>query len=229
MMGLWAYSCLAVAALLVGSLLNLIIYRLPIMIQTEWESQCQQVFKLAPIQSQPNINLFTPRSFCPNCKKMIPIWHNIPLLSYMILKGRCNRCKQAIPIRYPLVEASTLLLALYAAWHFGFNSQLLFAFPFICLVITLVVIDIQHQLLPDCLTLGLLWLGLIANTQLLFTPITDAVIGAVAGYLTLWLIIKLYYLVTGKIGMGHGDFKLFAEIGLNKPEFFSALTQMRKQ
>ena len=207
-----AYVFLGLFCLAVGSLLNVIIYRLPLMLQAEWSSQCRSLLNI-PGEPQQKINLFYPRSFCPQCNHQIPFWHNIPLLSYMILRGRCHKCQQHIPGRYPLIEATCLILSLLAAWIFGFNLSLLFALLFIWLLICLCAIDIQHQLLPDNLTLPLLWLGLIANTQSLFTPLPNAVLSAAGAYLGLWLFIKLYFLITGKIGMGNGDFKLFAAFG----------------
>lgn len=206
------YVYLALFSLAIGSLLNVIIYRLPLMLQAEWTSECRCLLEL-PEQPVEKVNLFFPRSFCPGCKKTIPFWHNIPLLSYCLLRGRCNQCHITIPYRYPLVELLSMGLSLFAAWHFGITLSLLFALPFIWLLIVICFIDLQHQLLPDNLSLSLLWLGLIANTQSLFTTLPNAVLSAAAAYLSLWLFIKLFYLLTGKIGMGHGDFKLFAAFG----------------
>lgn len=207
-----AYVLLGILSLCIGSLLNVIIYRLPLMLQAEWKSQCHELLQL-PDEPQQTINLFFPRSFCPNCNKTIPFWHNIPILSYCLLRGRCSDCKQNIPIYYPIIETLCLTLSLLAAWFFGFNLSLIFVLLFIWMLIPLCVIDIQHQLLPDSLTIGLLWLGLIANTQALFTTLPNAVCSAAGAYLSLWLFIKLFYLLTGKIGMGNGDFKLFAAFG----------------
>jgi leader peptidase (prepilin peptidase)/N-methyltransferase len=198
---LTAYIFLGLFCLAIGSLLNVIIYRLPVMLDAEWSSHCRHLLN-APEEPSKKINLFYPRSFCPSCNSLIPFWHNIPLLSYCLLRGHCHECRQAIPYRYPLVEASCLLLSLFAAWTFGFNLSLI-----------LCVIDIQHQLLPDSLTLSFLWLGLIANTQQMFTTLPNAVLSAAGAYVSLWLFIKLYYLISGKIGMGNGDFKLFAALG----------------
>lgn len=205
------YLLIALLSLSVGSLLNVIIYRLPIMLEIEWKQQYNELMGIE--EKQENINLFFPRSFCPSCKTMIKAWQNIPILSYLFLHGRCSKCKSPIPIRYPLIELFTMLLSLYASWHFGFTLQLLFALIAIWILICLTYIDLDHQLLPDCLTLSLLWVGLIANTANLFTPLPQAVLSAAAAYIGLWLFIKIFYLVTGKIGMGHGDFKLFAAFG----------------
>jgi leader peptidase (prepilin peptidase)/N-methyltransferase len=206
------YVFFSLLCLAIGSLLNVIIYRLPLILQTEWAASCRNLLQL-PEEKSPSLNLFYPRSFCPSCKTIIPAWHNIPLISYILLRGRCRQCSLAIPFRYPLVEATCLILSLYAAWFFGFNLSLIFILLFIWIIICLFVIDCQHQLLPDSLTLSLLWLGLIANTQALFTPLSNAVLSAAGAYLCLWLFIKLFYLITGKIGMGNGDFKLFAAFG----------------
>lgn len=207
-----AYLLLAIFALIMGSFLNLVIYRLPLMIEADLQRECAQHFKTAK-QEQESINLFFPRSFCPLCKTTIPAYFNIPLIGYCLLRGRCRQCRQPISLRYPLVELLSCVLACLAAWHFGFNLVLVFALLFIWTLICLFFIDLEWQLLPDSLTLGLLWLGLIANTQMPFTRLTNAVLSAAVAYLSLWLFIKLFYLLTAKIGMGNGDFKLFAAFG----------------
>ena len=202
------YIFLGLFCLAIGSLLNVIIYRLPLMLQAEWSSQCRDLLNL-PEKPTKKINLFYPRSFCPSCNKLIPSWHNIPILSYCLLRGRCSQCRQAIPIRYPLIEAACLILSLFAAWNFGFNPSLFFILLFIWFLICMCVIDIQHQLLPDSLTLCLLWLGLIANTQTLFTTLPNAVLSSAGAYVVLWLFIKLYYLITGKIGKNENKKALY--------------------
>lgn len=207
------FILLGISALLVGSFLNVVIYRLPRMLKAEWRSECETLLHIKPSQKAPIFNLCLPRSSCPHCKKTIPFWHNIPIVSFILLKGRCCFCQNAISWQYPLIESVCLALSLLAAVYFGFNPILIFALLFIWILICLTVIDIQHQLLPDGLTLGLLWLGLIANTATLFTPLTDAVFGAVSGYLVLWLVMQIFYICTKKIGMGHGDFKLLAAFG----------------
>ena len=207
-----AYTLLGIFSLVVGSFLNVLIYRLPLMLQTEWRKECCHLLQL-PMEPEKKINLFYPRSFCPSCKKMISAWQNIPLLSYLCLRGRCGHCQHTIPLRYPLVEMLCMGLSVCAGIVFGFNLTLLYALLFIGLMISLFYIDLQHQLLPDTLSLGLLWLGLIANTQSLFTSLPVAVLSAVGAYMSLWLLIKLFFLCTGKVGMGHGDFKLFAALG----------------
>ncbi|BCA95394.1 type 4 prepilin-like proteins leader peptide-processing enzyme [Legionella antarctica] len=207
------YLVIALLSVCVGSLLNVIIYRLPIMLHDEWRQQCCELLSIEEKEKKNQINLFIPRSFCPNCKNLVKAWQNIPLISYILLRGRCYQCKAPISIRYPLIELLTLLLSVYATWHFGFTLQLPFVLLAIWLLICLIFIDLDHQLLPDTLTLSLLWIGLIANTQNLFTSLPVAVLSAAGAYITLWVFIKLFYLVTGKIGMGHGDFKLFAALG----------------
>ena len=206
------YVFFGLLSLSVGSLLNVIIYRLPIILQAEWTSSCRSLLQL-PEEKTKSLNLFYPRSFCPSCSNIIPAWHNIPLISYLLLRGRCRHCQQGIPIQYPIVEATCLILSLCAAWFFGFNVSLILILLFIWIIICMFVIDLQHQLLPDSLTLSLLWLGLIANTQAIFTSLPNAVLSAAGAYLCLWLFIKLFYLITGKVGMGNGDFKLFAAFG----------------
>jgi leader peptidase (prepilin peptidase)/N-methyltransferase len=206
------YVFFGLICLAIGSLLNVIIYRLPLMLHNEWSSECRSLLCL-PEEPQKKLNLFYPRSFCPACHSMIPFWHNIPLLSFCLLKGRCKPCGQPISFYYPLIEVMSLVLSLCAAYHFGFHLPLMFALLFIWLLICLCLIDLQHQLLPDSLTLSLLWLGLIANTQTLYTTLPNAVLSAAGAYLGLWLFIKLFYFLTGKVGMGGGDFKLFAALG----------------
>lgn len=206
------YFLVALFSLIIGSLLNAIIYRLPLMLIAEQLAECTSLLNLPSAQTK-KINLFFPRSFCPNCNTMINAIYNIPLFSYIALKGRCHYCQAPISWRYPTVEILSALLALYASWQVGFNLILIFSLLFIWISLCLIFIDLAHQLLPDNLTLLLLWLGLIANTQSLFTSLPNAVLSAACAYLLLWLVIKIFYLITGKIGMGHGDFKLFAAFG----------------
>lgn len=210
---LWfMYTFLVLLSLSIGSLLNVVIFRLPKMLQLQWQHDCECLLKL-PCSDQKRINLFFPRSFCPACKSPVKAIHNIPLLSYILLRGKCAGCDQPISFRYPLVEALTASLSIYAAWHFGFNLTLVFALLFIWILIPLFFIDYDQQLLPDSLTLGLLWTGLLANTFSLFSHLNDAVLSAAAAYLSLWIFIQLFYLITNKTGMGNGDFKLFAAFG----------------
>lgn len=207
------FIMLGIISLLIGSVLNMIIYRLPIMLNASWTMHCKSWLNITETPSSKTINLFFPRSFCSTCKKTIPMWHNIPIVSYAICKGRCSSCHESIGIRYLMVECLTLVLSLLAGIYFGFTLTLFFALIFIWFLIGLTFIDASHQLLPDELTLSLLWIGLIANTESLFTSLPNAVLSAVGAYLTLWFFMKIFYLITGKIGMGNGDFKLFAAFG----------------
>ncbi|NCT56840.1 MAG: prepilin peptidase [Legionella sp.] len=209
------YVCLGLLTLLVGSFLNVVIYRLPRMLEHTWKNECRAL--LNPTYSipsnTPKFNLCFPRSTCPSCDQVIPAWHNIPILSFIILRGRCCFCKQPISWQYPWVELTCLVLSVFAAYHMGFLLILIYSLVFIWILICMTVIDLKHQILPDSLTLGLLWLGLLANLHGLITPLPDAVLGAACGYIILWLVMKIFYCITGKIGMGHGDFKLLAALG----------------
>ena len=206
------YVFVGLFSLIIGSFLNVVIYRLPQMLQEEYQQNCQILLNL-PTQNNQSINLCFPRSFCPNCRHLIPAWENIPFISYLLLRGRCKQCRHRISWHYPLVEALCMGLSLLALFHFGFNLTFFLTLLFIWLMIPLFFIDLQHQILPDSLTLSLLWMGLIANTQSLFTTLPNAVLSAAGAYLFLWTFVKLFYLLTKKNGMGHGDFKLFAAFG----------------
>ncbi|HWU82767.1 MAG TPA: A24 family peptidase [Methylophilaceae bacterium] len=201
-----------VFGLMVGSFLNVVIHRLPQMMEREWQSHCQEVSgqEVAPL---PKYNLVVPRSACPGCGQPISAWQNIPLLSYVLLRGKCAGCKQAISPRYPLIEALTGVLAGLISWKFGYSSMAVAAWLFAFALVALTFIDMDTQLLPDDITLPLLWLGLLHNLDGGFTDIRSAIIGAAAGYLLLWSVYWLFKLVTGKEGMGYGDFKLLAAIG----------------
>lgn len=199
-------------ALCVGSFLNVVIARLPKMILSEWRTDCRELLDL-PEEKEPKINLIFPRSHCPKCQTTISAWQNIPLLSFIILKGKCRNCKEKISWRYPTVELITAILALLCAIHFGQTLAFLFSLLFLFYAIAIFFIDLDHQLIPDCLSLSLLWVGLIANTHTMFTDINIAVLSAAGAYLFLWIFIQLFYWVTGKVGMGNGDFKLYAAFG----------------
>ncbi|MDF1757980.1 MAG: A24 family peptidase [Legionellaceae bacterium] len=207
-----AYVLLGVFSLLVGSFLNVVIYRLPLMINAELRIQSLETLNLSTENESNCINLCTPRSHCNGCKKPISVWHNIPILSYIFLRGKCAFCKSKISLMYPVIEIICVVLSLSVGYYFGFGLALLFILPFVWTLICLSVIDFNYQILPDCLTLGLLWLGLLANTQEIFTSLSSAIIGVVVAYLGLWIFIKIFYLITGKIGMGNGDFKLLAAL-----------------
>jgi len=198
--------------LLVGSFLNVVIHRLPIMMEREWQAQCAELAGSPATTFEP-LSLVRPRSRCPQCGRMVRAVENIPLLSYLLLRGRCAGCGKAIGARYPLVEALTGLLFGIAAWHFGATLAAAGALLFIAAMVALTFIDFDTQLLPDDITLPLIWAGLLINLNGTFASLPDAVIGAAAGYLALWSVYWLFKLATGKEGMGYGDFKLLAAIG----------------
>ena len=207
----------AVAGLLglcVGSFLNVVIHRLPKMMERDWQAQCAELRGEA-IQSEETISLARPRSRCPSCGHQITALENIPLISYLlILKGKCSGCGTRISPRYPIIEALTGLASAYAAWHFGPSIQTIGALILLWALIALAAIDIDTQLLPDSITLPLVWLGLAFNlATAAYTDLPSAVIGAMAGYLSLWSVFWLFKLATGKEGMGYGDFKLLAALG----------------
>ncbi|MCB1706907.1 MAG: prepilin peptidase [Halioglobus sp.] len=199
--------------LLVGSFLNVVIYRLPVMMETRWRRDCCELLELEQEKQEAPLNLATPNSHCPHCKTPIKIWQNIPVVSYLILGGKCGHCAAPISLRYPVVELVTGLMTLALAWFFPFSPALLGAVLLTWALITLTLIDVDHQLLPDDITLPLMWLGLLFNLLGTYVSLQDAVIGAMAGYLILWTIYQLFKLLTGKEGMGYGDFKLLAALG----------------
>lgn len=201
-----------VFGLLVGSFLNVVIYRLPKMMEREWAAQCSELRGETPAESE-KFNLVRPASACPHCGHRIRAWENIPVLSYVFLRGRCTSCHARISLRYPMVEILTATLTGLTAWHFGFGLAAMGAILFVWALIVLTLIDLDTQLLPDQITQPLIWLGLLFNMASTFVPLESAVIGALAGYLSLWLVYWLFKLATGKEGMGFGDFKLLAAIG----------------
>lgn len=198
--------------LLVGSFLNVVIYRMPKIMEREWHNNCLELQGLE-IPEQPKFSISKPRSACPQCGHQITALENIPVISYLFLKGKCSNCKTKISPRYPLIEALTGLLIGLVSWKFGYSSLTFFAWIFTFALIALTFIDFDTQLLPDDITLPLLWLGLFVNLNTGFADLKSAVIGAIAGYLILWTIYWIFKLVTGKEGMGYGDFKLLAAIG----------------
>ncbi len=203
----------ALLGLLVGSFLNVVIYRLPIMMQREWRAQALEYLECPPEAISERFNLLLPSSRCPHCGHRIRSWENIPLVSWLALRGKCSSCQAPISSRYPLVELACGLLSGYVAWHFGFTWQAGAMLLLTWGLVAMSMIDIDHQLLPDSLVLPLLWLGLILNNFGLFVSLESALWGAVAGYLSLWSVYWLFKLVTGKEGMGYGDFKLLAMLG----------------
>ncbi len=198
--------------LMVGSFLNVVIYRLPKMMEQEWHNNCLEL-QGKDIPAQQQFTLSKPRSNCPHCGHKIKAIENVPVISYLLLRGRCSACKTPISIRYPLVEIFTGTLIGLTSWQFGYTSATLFAWVFVFALIALTFIDFDTQLLPDDITLPLLWLGLLFNLHSGFTDLESAVIGAMAGYLVLWSVFWLFKLIRGKEGMGYGDFKLLAAIG----------------
>ena len=202
-----------IVGLMVGSFLNVVIHRLPKMMEREWRHQCAELNDEQPAEV-PRYNLIVPRSACPHCGHNISALENIPVISYMLLRGKCKGCSARISLRYPIVEAISGILSAYAAWHFGFDLATLGALLFIWALIALTFIDFDTQLLPDSITLPLLWLGLLLNIYGKYTDgLQSAVIGAAGGYLALWSVYWLFKLATGKEGMGYGDFKLLSAIG----------------
>jgi leader peptidase (prepilin peptidase) / N-methyltransferase len=221
--------------LVIGSFLNVVIYRLPIMLERDWRAQAAELLPRvdstathglkgstdSTAQTDPErLTLSTPRSACPACKAPIKALQNIPVVSWLVLRGRCASCKARISARYPLVELATGLLSAGVAWHFGFGAPAVCGLLLTWALIALTGIDIDHQLLPDGITLPLMWAGLLA--ALIVGPIAgspipvsarDALIGAISGYVSLWLVFHAFRLITGKEGMGYGDFKLFAALG----------------
>ena len=201
-----------VVGLCVGSFLNVVIYRLPKMMERAWRMECAELAG-QPAPKEPPLSLAGPRSHCPSCGHGIIWYENIPVASWLALRGKCSKCKTRISGRYPLVELLGGVGAGYCAWRFGPSAAALGATLFVWFTIALAFIDQQTGLLPDDLTLPLLWVGLLANLAGAFVPLRDAVIGAVAGYLALWLVFWAYKLLTGKDGMGYGDFKMNAAVG----------------
>jgi leader peptidase (prepilin peptidase)/N-methyltransferase len=198
--------------LCVGSFLNVVIYRLPKMMEREWRAECASLAG-QPIPQEPPLSLVGPRSHCPSCGHGITWFENIPLLSWAVLRGKCSKCSTRISARYPLVELLAGIGAAYSAWRFGPTATAIGATLFIWFTLALAFIDQETGLLPDDLTLPLLWVGLLVNLSGGFVPLREAVIGAVAGYLSLWLVYWAFKLLTGKEGMGYGDFKMNAAVG----------------
>ncbi len=210
----YLFITLAVFGLLIGSFLNVVIHRLPVMMEREWKLDCLQELQPDKVpEEMETYNLVKPDSTCPSCGHGIRAWENIPVISYLFLRGKCSSCKTGISARYPTIEIVSALLAVTAGLHFGATVQTALVCLFGWMLLTLTMIDYDTKLLPDSLTLPLLWIGLFANSFELFTSLQDAVYGAIAGYMFLWSIFWLFKLVTGKDGMGYGDFKLLAALG----------------
>lgn len=229
------YSLVAIVSLLVGSFLNVVIHRLPIMMERSWREGLEEFDQEsdrnegldASQDSEQNavtatnsieeakepFNLAVPRSRCPSCNHEISALQNIPVISYIALAGKCGNCKTPISLRYPIVEFATMLLSLIVAWQFGPTPQALLGIVVTWFLVSMTMIDIDHQLLPDSLTLPLMWIGLLAALLSVFADLRESVIGAAAGYMILWSVYQLFKMVTGKEGMGYGDFKLLAALG----------------
>ena len=209
-------------SLLIGSFLNVVIHRLPIMMEREWREQARELADTPPETDLPEgrFDLLVPSSHCPSCGALISTWQNIPVISYLLLRGRCANCKSSISARYPLVEFMTAVLAATTAWHFGPGWEALLAIVLTMTLLSITMIDAGTQLIPDAIVLPLMWLGLamslyhpLPGATTLFIEPSDAIVGAMAGYLSLWSVFWLFKLVTGKDGMGYGDFKLLAALG----------------
>ena len=205
-------------SLMIGSFLNVVIFRLPKMLEQGWKKECREFLadELAKPKSQSEeefITLSTPSSSCPSCQHKIRFYENIPVISWLVLRGKCSQCRSKISLRYPLVELTTAILSVVIAAHFGVTLTTLFLLILTWGLVCLTLIDFDHMLLPDQITLPLLWLGLLVNLNGAIVPLNDSVIGAVAGYMSLFSIFWLFKLITGKEGMGHGDFKLVAVFG----------------
>ncbi len=198
--------------LMVGSFLNVVIHRLPIMMERDWAAQCAELRGETAAEAAP-LSLAKPRSRCPKCGHTITVLENIPIISWLVLRGKCKACAAPISVRYPLTEGLTGLLFAFAAWHFGFGAAGMGALLFIAALVALTGIDFDTQLLPDDITLPLLWIGLGLNIFNTYADLKSAVIGAIMGYLVLWSVYWLFKLTTGKEGMGYGDFKLLAALG----------------
>jgi leader peptidase (prepilin peptidase)/N-methyltransferase len=216
----WLIGSVFVLSLLIGSFLNVVIHRLPIMMEREWRKQAEELLAAEPaadgFDPTPQYNLIVPRSACPNCGAQITALQNIPVVSWLFLKGRCAHCAAPISVQYPLVEFATALFSAIVAWHFGFTAHMAAALVLTWTLVALCMIDFDHQLLPDDLTLPLMWLGLLLSLfdgQVLPLSPRDSIIGALAGYLSLWLVFHAFKAATGKEGMGYGDFKLLAALG----------------
>jgi len=212
---------------LIGSFLNVVIYRLPVMMQREWRNDCLEFLEQPNDVEDTRFNLSVPRSRCGDCGHQITALENIPIVSYLVLGGKCSACKTSISPQYPLVELFTAIVSLVVGWHFGVSLQAMAALVLTWSLIAASGIDIGHKLLPDDITLPLLWLGILLSLFDVFVSLEDSVIGVMAGYMSLWSVFMLFKLITGKEGMGYGDFKLLAMLGAWlgwKPLFVVILT-----
>ena len=206
------YLFVILFSLSVGSFLNVVIYRFPLMLEKNWKSQCRELLDLKQ-EIEKEITLSKPASTCPNCQHKIRAWENIPVVSYLFLKGKCSQCRTHISFQYPAIEILTALLSLVVAINFGVSWQTLAGMVLTWSLIAMAMIDLHKMILPDDLTLPVLWLGLLLSLFNIFTDPVSSIIGAVAGYMILWMVYQTFKLLTGKEGMGYGDFKLLALFG----------------
>ncbi|PZN79403.1 MAG: prepilin peptidase [Candidatus Methylumidiphilus alinenensis] len=208
-------SFITVLGLVVGSFLNVVIHRLPIMLEKAWRNECEDFLELKPLnkEPQPKFNLAFPNSHCPHCQHSILPYENIPVISYLFLGGKCSQCKAKISLRYPLIEIITALVSLIVAWKFGASWQTVWGLVLSWSLICLSVIDIDVRLLPDAMVLPLIWLGLFLSLFGIYADSQSSIIGAIAGYMSLWTVFQAFKFITGKDGMGYGDFKLLALFG----------------
>jgi len=206
-------ACALLLGLLAGSFINVLAWRLPKMLEQDWQSQARELLDLPEPAKRPVYNLRHPRSHCPACTHPLRLRDNIPVLSYLFLRGKCAHCKTAISLRYPFTELACAVLSAVVAWHFGFGAQAGWMLLLTWGLLAICLIDAKHQIVPDMLVFPLLWLGLLLNSFDLFTSLPQAVWGAALGYASLWSVFWLFKLITGKEGMGYGDFKLLAMLG----------------
>ncbi len=201
--------------LVIGSFLNVVIHRLPIMLEKSWRHDCEEFLGLnqSSTSTEPKFNLIYPNSQCPHCHHQIRFYENIPVISYLLLGGKCSNCKSPISSRYPIIEILTALISVIVAWRLGPTWQTVFGLVLSWALICLAVIDIDRQLLPDVIVLPLIWLGLLISLFDIFANSRSSIIGSIAGYMSLWLVFQTFKIITGKVGMGHGDFKLLALFG----------------
>jgi len=205
--------CALILGLLTGSFINVLARRLPRMLEQDWRAQARELLELPAAEKMPVYNLMLPRSHCPQCQHPLRLWEKIPLLSYLLLRGRCSQCRTLISPRYPLTELACGLLSGFVAWHFGFTLQAGWMLLLTWGLLAICLIDAEHLIVPDVLVLPLLWMGLLLNSFDTFTGLSQAVWGAALGYASLWSIFWIFKLLTGKDGMGYGDFKLLAMFG----------------
>lgn len=206
------YTFVTLIGLSIGSFLNVVIYRFPLILESDWKSQCRELLAIDE-KKEPKVTLSSPASTCPKCKHKIRFWENIPVISYIFLKGKCSECHTSISIQYPLIELLTAVLSLVVAINFGVSWQTLFGLVLTWSLVAMSVIDLHKLILPDDITLPILWLGLLLSLFGIFVEPTNSIIGAIAGYMVLWLVFQGFKLLTGKEGMGYGDFKLLALFG----------------